>query len=91
MSKEQLEAFIEKVKEDKDLQKKLAALPKDDTKAAQETTITIAKESGFDVNAEDLIHDRKEQLDDDELDAVAGGTQSSGTEMPRVITVDMWV
>lgn len=72
MSLEQLKAFMEKVKEDKALEGKLAALPKCDTEASQQEYLEIAREAGFTINLEDLPG--CDALEDDDLDNVAGGT-----------------
>jgi predicted ribosomally synthesized peptide with nif11-like leader len=63
MSKEQLKAFLEKVKGDTSLQDKL--------KAAQspEQVVGIAKEHGHEFATEHMT-----QLSDEELEGVAGGT-----------------
>ena len=63
MSKEQLKAFLEKVKGDTSLQDKL--------KVAQspEQVVGIAKEHGHEFATEHMT-----QLSDEELEGVAGGT-----------------
>ncbi len=80
MSQEQLKAFMEKVKEDKELQKKMAALPKNDRKAAMARGITIAVEAGFEVDEGDVtriaVGSGAGELDDAMLEQVAGGAVS---------------
>ena len=67
MSKEQLKAFLEKVKGDTSLQEKLKAAADADAVAA------IAKEAGFSISADDLAK-AKSELSEEELEGVAGGT-----------------
>lgn len=57
MSQEQLKAFMQKVKEDKELQEKI---------------ISLATEHGFNVEHKDFA-DSSVELDDSSLDNVAGG------------------
>lgn len=83
MSQEQLKAFMEKVKEDKELQEKLAALPKDDIKAAQEAGVAIAQASGFDVELADVQGGNDDgSLTEDQLESVAGGTKMKSFKYP---------
>ena len=69
MSEEQLQAFIEKVKGNLDLQQKLKGAADADAFAA------IAKEAGFAITAEDVqaMQPAKTELSDDDLERVAGG------------------
>ena len=62
MSKEQLKAFLEKVKGDTSLQDRLKAAK------SQDEVVSIAKDHGHDFGAEHII-----QLSEEELDGVAGG------------------
>ncbi len=66
MSEEQLKAFLEKVKGDTSLQEKLKAA------ADSDAVVSIAKESGFSISADDLTKAQSE-LSDQELEGVAGG------------------
>ena len=68
MSIEQAQAFMEKVKNDEDLQKRL--------KEAEdsETRLNIAKEMGYDFTLEEA-RQASEQLSPDELEQVAGGRE----------------
>ena len=66
MSEEQLKAFLEKVKADTSLQEKLKAAGDADA------VVSIAKEAGFSISADDLTKAQSE-LSDEELDGVAGG------------------
>ena len=69
MSEEQLNAFLEKVKSDAELQEKLKAA------GSPEAAIEIAKEAGFSINAEDIqsMQSATVELSDDELEGAAGG------------------
>jgi len=72
MSEEQLKAFIDVLKGDKALQKKLKA-------ATDDVVVTLAKEAGFVITAEALT---SSELSDNELEALAGGrneTRQNGT------------
>ena len=66
MSEEQLKAFLEKVKADTSLQEKLKAA------ADTDAVVSIAKEAGFSVSADDLTMAQSE-LSEKELEGVAGG------------------
>ena len=66
MSKEQLKAFLEKVKGDTSLQEKLKSA------ANWRAVVTIAKEKGFSISADDLTKAQSE-LSEKELEDVAGG------------------
>ena len=66
MSEEQLKAFLEKVKTDTSLQEKLKAA------ADVNAVVTIAKEAGFSISADDLTKAQSE-LSEEELEGVAGG------------------
>ena len=70
MSEEQLKAFIEKVQGDDSLQEKLKAA------ANPDVVVSIAKEAGFNISADDLTKDQYE-LSDAELEGVAGGVYSA--------------
>ncbi|QNI53010.1 nif11-like leader peptide domain protein [Synechococcus sp. BIOS-E4-1] len=65
MSEEQLEAFLEKVKADTNLQEKLKAA------ADSDAVLAIAKEAGFSISADDLKNAQSE-LSDDELEGAGG-------------------
>ena len=69
MSKEQLKAFLEKVKSDTDMQEKLKAT------TSPEAAIEIAKEAGFSITAEDIqsMQSQSGEVSDEELEAAAGG------------------
>ena len=71
MSEEQLKAFLEKVKDDTNLQEKLKA-------AADADAVTaIAKEAGFSISADDLTKAQSE-ISEEELEGVAGGQHDFG-------------
>ena len=66
MSEEQLNAFLEKVKSDTELQEKLKAA------GSSEAAIEIAKAAGFSITAEDMQSSTIE-LSVEELEGAAGG------------------
>ena len=70
MSEEQLKAFLEKVKADTSLQEKLKAA------ANADAVVSIAKEAGFSISADDLK--KAQELSKEELEGVAGGGASCG-------------
>ena len=68
MSEEQLKSFLEKVKTDTSLQEKLKGA------ADADAALTIAKEAGFAITAEDIQSMQSStDLSDEELEGVAGG------------------
>lgn len=70
MSEEQFSALLAKLKEDAGLQEKLKSA------ADLDEAVTMAKEAGFDVTAEDWLKHQETQtleLSDEELEKVAGG------------------
>ena len=73
MSEEQLNAFLEKVKSDTELQDKLKAA------ASPEAAIEIAKEAGFSITAEDIqsMQSATVELSDEELEGAAGGINNN--------------
>ena len=70
MSEEQLKAFLEKVQTDTSLQEKLKAA------ANADAVVSIAKEAGFSISADDLK--KAQELSKEELEGVAGGGASCG-------------
>jgi len=62
MSKEQLKAFLEKVKDDLNLQERLKAAK------SQDDVVSIAKEHGHEFESQHIS-----QLSEEELEGVAGG------------------
>ena len=83
MSEEQLKAFIEKVKVDTSLQEKLKAATDADA------VVAIAKESGFVVSADEIKTTQSapqelQELSDEELEGVAGGTLGCNTRNTTV-------
>ena len=72
MSKEQLKAFLEKLKADTSLQEKLKAA------ADAEAVLAIAKEAGFIVSSDDLFKAQSE-LSAQDLEGVAGGSSINNT------------
>ena len=73
MSKEQLKAFIEKVKGDTSLQEKLNAA------ASPEAAVEIAKEAAFAITTED-IQTSSTELSDEELEGAATQVRSHQVE-----------
>ncbi|QNI53851.1 nif11-like leader peptide domain protein [Synechococcus sp. BIOS-E4-1] len=71
MSKEQVKAFLEKVKGDVSLQEKLKAA------ADSDAVVAIAQEAGFMVSADELKNAQSE-LSEEELEGAAGGGYYSG-------------
>ena len=69
MPKEQLKAFLEKVKGESSLQEKLKAAPDSDA------VLAIAKDAGFFFSVDDLKNAQSE-LSEDELEGVAGGVNT---------------
>ena len=69
MSEGQLNAFLEKVKSDAELQEKLKAA------ASQEAALEIAKEAGFSITAEDSqsMQSTTDKVSDMELEGATGG------------------
>ena len=80
MSEEQLKAFIAKVQGDTSLQEQL--------KAEGADVVAIAKAAGFTITTEDL-NSHRQNLSDDELEGVAGGTidELEGTIQVLTITI----
>jgi len=70
MSEEQLKAFMDAVKADEGLQEKLEAVLEPDA------VVTIAKEAGFVISADELQRAQAEVSEDDELEGVTGGISS---------------
>ena len=77
MSEEQLNAFLEKVKSDTELQNKLNGA------ADADTVMEIAKEAGFLIAAEDFqsMQSATAELSDEELEEAAGG-RNADTRRP---------
>ena len=72
MSEEQLKAFLEKIKGSSSLQEKLKAA------TDSEAVVTIAKEAGFNISADDLDQQSQPtELSKEELEGVAGGSAGS--------------
>ena len=78
MSTEQVKTFMEEVKTNSSLQKKLGALPKDDIDSAVTQGLQIASDAGFKFTKEDFLayntqSSNEAELDDSELEQVSGG------------------
>ena len=78
MSEEQLKAFIAKVQADPSLLEQL--------KAEGADPVAIAKAAGFSITTEDL-NSHRQNLSDEELEGVAGGTVVT----PIIITITVTV
>ena len=65
MSEEQLKAFLEKVNADSNLQEKLKSAK------SPEQVVSIAREIGYELSANEII-----QLREEDLEGVAGGNAS---------------
>ena len=83
MSEEQLKAFIERVKADTSLQKKLKAA------ANPDAVVAIAKETRFSISADDLKRAQSE-ISEEELEVVAGGGVCKLWSCGRVLPKDEW-
>ena len=79
MSEEQLKAFLDKVQVDTSLQEKLKAA------ADTDAVVSIAKEAGFSVSADDLTMAQSE-LSDEELEGAAGGLTGTETRCGYCVT-----
>ena len=73
MSKEQLNAFLEKVKTDTSLQDKLRAAK------SPEQVVGIAKEHGYDFGTEHIS-----ELSEEELEGASGGRRSTRNTLDRL-------
>lgn len=71
MSLEQLKTFLENVKSDAELQERLKAAVDSDA------VISIAKEAGFLISADDL-NNAQSEISDGELEGAAGGLGCGG-------------
>ncbi len=81
MSEEQLKAFIAKVQADSSLQEQL--------KAEGADPVAIAKSAGFSITTEDL-QSHRENLSDDELEDVAGGSGKAVLSVGLVVKPWCW-
>ena len=69
---ENMKEFLKEVENNAELKARLSALP--DEEASKEKVVEIAKEYGFTLTAEDCEVGKAENISDDELEAVAGGS-----------------
>ena len=74
MSEEQLRGFLEAVKADAALRSKLNAA------ANADAVVTLAKEAGFVITAEELkkAHAHQAELSEEDVEGMAGGAQMPG-------------
>lgn len=74
MGRQQLEAFYKKLAEDKALKDQVTEI-KGDIDTVYQGIVKIARANGFDITAEDIraLHAEDQELDDEQLDMVAGG------------------
>ena len=69
---ENMKKFLKEVENNAELKARLSALP--DEEASKKKVVEIAKEYGFTLTAEDCEVGKAENISDDELEAVAGGS-----------------
>ena len=69
---ENMKEFLKEVENNAELKARLSALP--DEEASKEKVVEIAKEYGFTLTAEDYEVGNAENISDEELAAVAGGS-----------------
>ena len=69
---ENMKEFLKEVENNAKLKARLSALP--DEEASKEKVVKIAKEYGFTLTAEDCEVGNAENISDEELAAVAGGS-----------------
>ena len=84
MPEEQLSAFFEAIKTDAGLQEKLKGV------ADLDAAVTIAKGAGFDVSKADWVKYQATQtleLNDEDLEKVAGGRSDVDDAIMRIVTV----
>jgi predicted ribosomally synthesized peptide with nif11-like leader len=74
MSVENAKAFIQAAREDEALRGQLMAIRERDRDAAMASVISIGAEKGFAFTAEEFTGSLNEELSDEDLDKVAGGT-----------------
>ena len=87
MSEEQLNAFLEKVKSDTELQEKLKAA------ASPEAAIEIAKEAGFLITTEELqsfAQSTTVELSEKDLENVVGGAGAEVIVMISLAACTAW-
>jgi predicted ribosomally synthesized peptide with nif11-like leader len=85
MSKEEITRFQKDVKNSKDLQEKLIDAGSDVNKI-----ISIANSSGYNLNKDELVKfadEAKSELNDEDLEKVAGGGVLSGAGVTVVVSV----
>ena len=81
MSKTNVQLFFEIARSDQDLQNKIKTLLTEKKEQSLENLVTLGSEVGYEFSKEDLLQVVKEtaakmnqgELDDDQLEAVAGG------------------
>ena len=84
MSEEQLKAFLEKVKGDIGLQKKLKAV------SGPDAFITIAKEADYALSADDFAKIQMVDISAGELEDIAGGIAPCGAKVDNYCSMSMW-
>ena len=84
---ERLKGFLKQASDDELLREKLDALAGLSAEERVERTVAIAQGSGFDLTAEDFVS-VKAKLDDDELNAVAGGNYDCACQHTGVGMID---
>jgi len=74
MSIENAKAFIQAAREDEALREQLMTIRERDRDAAMASVMAIGAEKGFVFTAEEFTGSLSEELSDEDLDKVAGGT-----------------
>src|SRR5690625_4963202 len=86
MSLKDVKLFFEKVQEDETIQNKLKSMQIDHQEKMHENIVKLGAELGYDFDKEDMLNFVKEristdqtndELSDDQLDAVAGGSPAA--------------
>jgi predicted ribosomally synthesized peptide with nif11-like leader len=72
MSKENLAQFMQQVQQNPSLQQKLAAAP--DKEQASRLAVELGREMGLEFNEAEVLDSMTGELEESELDAVAGGS-----------------
>src|SRR5262245_52799504 len=90
MSQAAVQAFVDRINEDETFRDQLVAAGSHDAR------LQMAQDAGFDVSADDLAELRRqnnvEELSEDDLQKIAGGADTTGTEVAAVtITVSVAV
>jgi predicted ribosomally synthesized peptide with nif11-like leader len=97
MSVHTVQEFWKQVGQDVDLQKQLQSLPADNPAETAAMTVQIAGDAGFVFSADDYERSVKDhlgrehaagELDEKELDQVAGGRMARGCSVSVTVSID---